>query len=40
MMLQPEKLGDKEIDFVCYLHSQKLYIQVTLSMAAENMKKR
>lgn len=34
------KLGDKEIDFVCEKNNQRTYIQVTLSLADENVRKR
>ncbi len=34
------KLGDQEIDFVCEKNNQRIYIQVTLSLADENVRKR
>jgi len=34
------KIGDKEIDFVCDKNNKRLYIQVTLSLADEKVKKR
>lgn len=34
------KWGDKEIDFVCDKNNERLYIQTTLSLADENVKKR
>lgn len=34
------KIGNKEIDFVCDKGEQRLYIQVTLSLADENVRKR
>ncbi|MFW6019607.1 MAG: ATP-binding protein [Bacteroidales bacterium] len=34
------KVGDKEIDFVCDKNNKRLYIQVTLSLADENVRNR
>lgn len=34
------KLGDKEIDFICDKNSNRIYIQVTLSLADENVRTR
>lgn len=34
------KFGDKEIDFVCEMRSQKLYVQVTYLLASEDTVKR
>lgn len=34
------KLGDKEIDFICEKNNNRIYIQVTLSLADENVRKR
>lgn len=34
------KLGDKEIDFICEKNNTRIYIQVTLSLADENVRKR
>ena len=34
------KLGDKEIDFVCDKLDNRIYIQVTLSLASDDVKKR
>jgi len=34
------KIGDKEIDFVCDKRSERVYVQVTLSLADENVRKR
>lgn len=34
------KIGDKEIDFVCDKSNERIYVQVTLSLADENVKKR
>jgi len=34
------KLGDKEIDFVCEKLDNRIYIQVTLSLASDDVKKR
>ena len=34
------KLGDKEIDFVCDKNNKRIYIQVTLSLADENVRER
>lgn len=34
------KLGDKEIDFICDKLDTRIYVQVTLSLASEDVKKR
>ena len=34
------KLGNKEIDFICEKHDNRIYIQVTFSLADEEVKKR
>jgi uncharacterized protein len=34
------KIGDKEIDFICDRNNERMYIQVTLSLADENVRTR
>ena len=34
------RMGDKEIDFVCSTHGEKLYVQVTYLLASEETVRR